>query len=47
MEQIMLNPLPKGDIGETLDAHTAKRLDIDAAADELFNKLLTLSSFMT
>lgn len=45
-EQDVLDQLRKEVVGETLDVHIAKFLDMDAAADRVSKKLLTSSSLM-
>lgn len=45
--QVMLDLCHKDVIGDTMDAHIAKFLDTNAAADRLSQRLLTLSTFMS
>lgn len=46
LEQVRLDLLRKAVLCEMLDAYIAKFIDTDAAADRLWKKLLTSSSFM-
>lgn len=44
--EVVLNMLRKDAIGETLEVHTAKNVDTDAAAKEWLKKLPALASFV-
>lgn len=46
VEQVMLDLLSKDFIGETLDAHTAKYLNTNEAAEGLSKRLLTSNSVL-
>lgn len=46
LEQVMLDSWRRDVVGETLDAHIAKILDMDPAPDSLTKKFRTSSSFM-